>query len=65
MMTAQGMTMAGAGALAELFSPATVMALAGAASIAATAALWPRLTPDRNPAPTTEPHHRPRTDAVS
>lgn len=48
MMTAQGLTMAGAGALAEFLSPGTVMAVAGAASLAATAALWPRLTPEPN-----------------
>ncbi|GLY93427.1 MFS transporter [Actinoplanes sp. NBRC 103695] len=45
MMTAQGLTMAGAGALAEFLSPGTVMAVAGVASLIATAALWPRLTP--------------------
>ena len=42
-MTLQGLSMAGAGALAEVIPPGTVMALAGAASLTATVALWPRL----------------------
>ncbi|MEV7629872.1 MFS transporter [Actinoplanes sp. NPDC089786] len=45
MMTLQGLTMAGAGALAEWWSPGTVMAMAGVASLLATATLWPRLRP--------------------
>jgi hypothetical protein len=45
MMTFQGLTMAGAGALAEVLAPGTVMAVAGLASLLATAMLWPRLTP--------------------
>ncbi|HEU4346816.1 MAG TPA: MFS transporter [Actinoplanes sp.] len=43
MMTLQGLAMAGAGGLAEMFAPGTVMALAGLASIAATLSLWKRL----------------------
>jgi MFS family permease len=39
-MTLQGLAMAGAGALAEGLSPGVVMALAGAASLVATATLW-------------------------
>jgi hypothetical protein len=35
--------MAGAGGLAEVLSPGTVMALAGAASVVATISLWRRL----------------------
>jgi hypothetical protein len=42
-MTLQGLSMAGAGALAEVLAPGTVMALAGAASITATLTLWPKL----------------------
>jgi len=42
-MTLQGLSMAGAGALAEVLPPGTVMAVAGAASITATLALWSRL----------------------
>jgi hypothetical protein len=37
--------MAGAGGLAEVLAPGTVMALAGAASVAATLMLWARLRP--------------------
>jgi hypothetical protein len=44
-MTLQGLAMAGAGGLAEVLAPGTVMALAGAASIAATVTLWGRLRP--------------------
>jgi len=40
MMTAQGLTMAGAGGLADVLRPGLVMALAGAASVAATLTLW-------------------------
>jgi MFS family permease len=46
-MTLQGLAIAAAGALAELLPPATVMALAGAASVAATLALWRTLVPPR------------------
>lgn len=42
-MTLQGLSMAGAGGLAELLAPGTVMALAGAASVLATLSLWRRL----------------------
>jgi hypothetical protein len=42
-MTLQELSMAGAGALAEVLTPGTVMALAGAASITATLTLWPKL----------------------
>jgi hypothetical protein len=44
-MTLQGLAVAAAGALGELLAPGTVMALAGAASLTATAALWRTLTP--------------------
>jgi hypothetical protein len=44
-MTLQGLAIAAAGGLAEVLSPATVMALAGAASVAATLALWRTLAP--------------------
>jgi hypothetical protein len=47
MMTFQGLTMAGAGALAEVLAPGTVMAVAGLASLLATALLWSRLAPAR------------------
>ncbi len=43
-MTLQGLAMAGAGGLAEVLAPGTVMALAGAASMLATVSLWRRLT---------------------
>ena len=43
MMTLQGLAMAVAGGLAEVLSPATVIAIAGAASLAATLALWSHL----------------------
>jgi MFS family permease len=43
-MTLQGLAMAGAGGLAEVLTPGTVMALAGAASVTATLTLWRRLT---------------------
>src|SRR5918998_2617485 len=42
-MTLQGLAMAGAGALAEVLAPGTVMALAGVASVLATVSLWRRL----------------------
>ena len=42
-MTLQGLAMAGAGGLAEVLAPGTVMALAGLASMAATVTLWRRL----------------------
>ncbi|RIV32641.1 MFS transporter [Micromonospora radicis] len=45
MMAAQGLAAAGAGGLSEVLSPGVVMAVAGAASIAATLALWPVLKP--------------------
>jgi hypothetical protein len=44
-MTLQGLAIAAAGGLAEVLSPATVMALAGAASVAATLTLWRTLAP--------------------
>jgi len=44
-MTLQGLSMAAAGALADVLTPGTVMALAGAASLAATVALWRTLRP--------------------
>ena len=43
MMTLQGLSMAAAGGLAEVLTPGTVMALAGAASVVATLTLWRRL----------------------
>jgi MFS family permease len=43
-MTLQGLAVAAAGGVAELLPPATVMALAGAASVTATLALWRTLT---------------------
>jgi hypothetical protein len=43
MMTGQGLAAGGAGALAEVLAPGRVMALAGAASIAATVLLWRQL----------------------
>jgi MFS family permease len=42
-MTLQGLAMAGAGGLAEVLAPGTVMALAGVASMVATVSLWRRL----------------------
>jgi len=42
-MTLQGLSMAGAGALAEVLPPGTVMAVAGVASVTATLSLWTRL----------------------
>lgn len=42
-MTLQGLSMAGAGGLAEVLTPGSVMALAGAASVVATLSLWRRL----------------------
>ncbi|GAB3856405.1 hypothetical protein GCM10029963_52700 [Micromonospora andamanensis] len=45
MMAAQGLAAAGAGALSEALAPGVVMAGAGAASLVATLALWPVLTP--------------------
>jgi predicted MFS family arabinose efflux permease len=45
-MTLQGLAMAGAGGLAEVLAPGTVMALAGVASVAATVTLWSRLRPE-------------------
>jgi hypothetical protein len=39
-MTLQGLAMAGAGGLAEVLPAAAVIALAGAASLAATLSLW-------------------------
>jgi MFS family permease len=44
-MTLQGVAIAAAGGLAELVPPAVVMALAGAASVTATLALWRALSP--------------------
>jgi MFS family permease len=43
LMTLQGLAVAAAGALGELASPGTVVALAGVASLVATAALWRQL----------------------
>ncbi|MDG4828112.1 MFS transporter [Solwaraspora sp. WMMD1047] len=43
MMTGQGLAAGGAGALAEVLAPGLVMALAGAASVAATVLLWRQL----------------------
>lgn len=45
-MTLQGLAVAAAGALGELASPGIVVAVAGAASLAATAALWRQLSVD-------------------
>ncbi|WP_327023812.1 MFS transporter [Micromonospora sp. NBC_01739] len=45
MMAMQGLAAAGAGGLSELLAPGIVMAVAGAASIAATLTLWPVLKP--------------------
>ncbi len=45
MMAMQGLAAAGAGALSEWLAPGVVMAVAGAASIAATLTLWPVLKP--------------------
>ncbi|MDG4794301.1 MFS transporter [Micromonospora sp. WMMD1082] len=47
MMAGQGLAAAGAGALSEVLAPGVVMAVAGAASVVATLALWPILTPRR------------------
>jgi MFS family permease len=44
-MTLQGLAMAGAGGLADVLPPGTVMALAGVASLTATLALWRTLRP--------------------
>ncbi|TCB99275.1 MFS transporter [Micromonospora zingiberis] len=56
MMAMQGLAAAGAGALSELLAPGVVMAIAGAASAAATLLLWPILTPaGRPPHPDGEP----------
>lgn len=49
LMTLQGLAMAAAGGLAEIVSPATVVAVAGGASLLATIALWNRLAPTRSP----------------
>jgi hypothetical protein len=49
MMTLQGLAMAAAGALAEVLAPGTVMAIAGAVSLTATAALWRTLRPQALP----------------
>jgi len=46
MMTAQGLAVGLAGALAEVLAPGTVMALAGVASLVATGLLWPQLRPE-------------------
>ncbi|MFG1608214.1 MFS transporter [Actinoplanes sp. NPDC049265] len=54
MMTFQGLTMAGAGALAEVLAPGRVMAVAGVASLLATAVLWPRLAPVQSSISTSE-----------
>ncbi|MEV6811422.1 MFS transporter [Micromonospora sp. NPDC051296] len=45
LMAAQGLAAAGAGALSEVLAPGVVMAVAGAASVAATLTLWPVLNP--------------------
>lgn len=45
LMAVQGLAAAAGGALSEVVPPGTVMALAGVASLAATAALWRTLTP--------------------
>lgn len=45
LMTAQGLAAGLGGALAEIVTPGTVMALAGVASLAATGLLWRRLSP--------------------
>ncbi|AEB47591.1 MFS transporter [Micromonospora maris] len=49
MMAMQGLAAAGAGGLSEWLAPGVVMAVAGAASIAATLALWPVLKPAAHP----------------
>ncbi|WP_431882783.1 MFS transporter [Micromonospora gifhornensis] len=49
MMAMQGLAAAGAGGLSEWLAPGAVMAVAGAASIAATLALWPVLKPATHP----------------
>lgn len=49
MMAMQGLAAAGAGALSEWLAPGVVMAVAGAASIAATLTLWPVLKPAAHP----------------
>ncbi|MFE0593562.1 MFS transporter [Micromonospora echinospora] len=49
LMTAQGLAAAGGGAVTEVTGPAVAMALAGAASLAATGALWRVLTPEPSP----------------
>ncbi|GIJ28170.1 MFS transporter [Micromonospora qiuiae] len=45
MMAAQGLAVAGAGALSEVLAPGIVIASAGAASAVATLVLWPMLAP--------------------
>ncbi|PZG18007.1 MFS transporter [Micromonospora craterilacus] len=45
LMAAQGLAAAGGGALSEVVAPGVVMAIAGAASVAATLILWPVLNP--------------------
>ncbi|WP_433533668.1 MFS transporter [Micromonospora sp. CA-263727] len=45
LMATQGLAAAGGGALSEVFAPGVVMAVAGAASVAATLTLWPVLRP--------------------
>ncbi|MEW2385768.1 MFS transporter [Micromonospora sp. NPDC047707] len=47
LMAVQGLAAAAGGALSEVLAPGTVMALAGAASLVATLALWRVLTPPR------------------
>nr|AIS85544.1 major facilitator transporter [Verrucosispora sp. MS100047] len=49
MMAMQGLAAAGAGGLSEWLAPGVVMAVAGAASIAATLTLWPVLKPAAHP----------------
>ncbi len=44
-MVSQGLAVAGAGALAEVFTPAVAMAVAGVASLGAALALWRTLRP--------------------
>nr|WP_204290424.1 MFS transporter [Micromonospora gifhornensis] len=49
MMAMQGLAAASAGGLSEWLAPGVVMAVAGAASIAATLTLWPVLKPAAHP----------------
>lgn len=49
MMAMQGLAAAGAGGLSEWLAPGVVMAVAGAASVAATLTLWPVLKPAAHP----------------